>query len=104
MSKKMGHIEILLLGAKMPYGEREFSEKIAGIGFILGAATMLFLYDQPIAVSALLGVSAAALFYLTVYIVLSTISSRRMDAIEKALPELWKENVEMYESFGGNRG
>ena len=93
MSKRMGHIATLLLGANLPYGEREFVLKITGIGGMLGVATLFFLYDQPIAVSALLALSAAALFYLMVYIALSTISSRRMDAIEKAIAEGRRDDV-----------
>jgi pilus assembly protein TadC len=87
MSKSTGHIALLLLGAKLPYTEREFVLKIAGIGAVLGAATFILLYDQPVYIAALLAASIALAFYLTVYVVLSTVSSRRMDAIEKALPE-----------------
>lgn len=87
MSRKTGHIAMLLLGAKMPYSEREFVLKISGIGAALAVATWLFLYDQSITVAVLSAAAAFLVFLLFVYITLSTVSSRRMDAIEKALPE-----------------
>ena len=86
-SNTMEHISILLRGAKLQYSAREFVVKIALVGFLLGASTLFFLSGQPPLMAATVASSVFFIFCLLVYVMLSTLSSRRMDAIEKALPE-----------------
>jgi len=86
-SNSLGHISTLLRGAKMNYTAAEFSAKVALVGFLLGAATMLFLPDQSLVVAALVALSVFSIVCLMAYVSLSTAFSRRMDAIEGALPE-----------------
>ncbi len=86
-SNTLNHISLLLRGAKMNYSAAEFSGKVLLIAFLLGAATLFFLQGQPLLTVALASSAVFLLVCLLAYISLSTASSRRMDAIERALPE-----------------
>ena len=86
-SNAASHISILLLGAKMNYTAAEFSAKVGAVAFLLGAATLLILPSQSILMAALAASSVFFIVCLLAYVSLSTVSSRRMDAIEGALPE-----------------
>jgi len=82
-----GHITNLLLGAQLGYSPRQFMGRmvIYGAAFSM-AAVFLFIGEQP-HITAIAALIVFVLFEFAVYIILSTMAKRRIDAIEAALPE-----------------
>jgi len=86
-NKLVKHVAILMRGANMNYAAQEFVSTSLSVGSVLAIAAFFFIYSQSILYGIVGGVVVFLIFELFIYITLSTASSRRMEAIEKALPE-----------------